>query len=83
MAAADRVGGFKSGEFVRELAEGAAEPVVGGVVGGVLDGVATDYGGVAVGVVGGVGCEVDFAEEALLVVFEFADHGEGCGCVRT
>jgi len=75
VAAANGIGGLQRGELVRELAEGAAEPVVGGVVGRVLDGVAPDYGGVAVGVVGGVGGEVDFAEEALLVVFEFADHG--------
>jgi len=79
VAAADGVGGFEGGEFVRELPEGTAEPVVGGVVGGVLDGVATDYGRVAVGVVGGVGGEVDFAEETLLVVFEFADHASGLG----
>lgn len=63
MAAAEGVGGVEGGEAVGELAEGAAEAVVGGVVGGVLDGVAAEDGGVAVGVVGLVGGEVDLAEE--------------------
>lgn len=59
---------------MRELSELAAETVVFRVVAGALDYVApADFGG-AVLRVGFVGCEVDFAQELLLVVFEFADH---------
>ena len=58
-----RVLGIELGELVGELAERAAEPVVFGVVGGGLDAVAAQDGGFAVGVVGFVGGEVDFAEE--------------------
>lgn len=66
------VGRIEGGEGVCELAETAADAVVFCVVGGVLDGVASaDGGGVVVGV-GFVGGEVDFAEEFLFVVFEFA-----------
>lgn len=57
-----------------ELPEGTTDAVVFLVVGGVLDGVAAEDGRVAVVVVAGVGGEVDFAEELLLVVLEFADH---------
>jgi hypothetical protein len=42
-----------------------------------LDGVAADYGGLSVVLVALVGCEVDFFEQLLLVVLEFADHGRG------
>ena len=53
----------------------AADAVVLGVVGRVCDCVApADRGGVVVGV-GFIGDEIDFAEELLLVVLEFAAGG--------
>ena len=72
MPDADRVVGREVGEGVCELAEGAADAVVFWVVGWVGDCVAAADGGGAVVGVGFVGCEVDFSEELLLVVFEFA-----------
>lgn len=48
MFGADWVGGREEGEEVRELAQGAGEPVVGGVVRGAGDGVAAQDGGSAV-----------------------------------
>jgi len=68
------VGGFESCQLVGELAERAAKTVVGSVVGRLADCIATEDGSVAVVVVGGVGCEVDFAEETLLVMAELANH---------
>lgn len=74
MPLSNGVGGLEGGEFVGELAKGAAEAVVGAVVGGLADCVATEDSGVAVIVVGGVSCEVNFAEETLFVMAEFAHH---------
>lgn len=68
------IGGVERGEQMGQLAQGAAESVVLGVVVGRGDCVAAGDGGGAVRGVGGVGCEVDFSEELLFVVFEFADH---------
>ncbi len=47
---------------MRQLAKGAADAVVFAVVGGLLDGISAEDGGFAVGIIGGVGCEIDFAE---------------------
>lgn len=69
MADTDGVVRGEVGERVRELAEGAADAVVFGVVGGGGDVVAAADGAGVVGGVGFVGCEVDFSEELLLVVF--------------
>ena len=58
----------------------AAQGVVFAVVQRLSEVVAAADGGFAVrGAVGFVGEEVDFAEEAGFVVFEFADHGYGGG----
>lgn len=65
MFQAHGVGGFEVRQRMGEGFEGAAKPVVFGVVGGVLDGVAAADGGGAVGGVGFVGGEVDFAEESV------------------
>lgn len=69
-----RVRRVEVGEEVGELAEASAEGVVLGVVERVGEVVALAHGGFAMRTVGLVGDQVDFAEEALLVVFEFADH---------
>ena len=63
-----------------DLAEGAADAVVFCVVGGVCDCVASADGGGAVVVVGFVGGEIDFAEELLLVVLEFAAMNVSGAC---
>lgn len=65
MFQAHGVGGFEVRQRMGEGFQGAAEPVVFGVVGGVLDGVAAADGGGAVGGVGFVSGEVDFAEESV------------------
>lgn len=82
MFQAHGVGGFEGRQRMGEGFQGAAEPVVFGVVGGVLDGVATADGGGAVGGVGFVGGEVDFAEESVegsgLVGIELLGKGVGC-----
>ena len=74
MADADGVVRVEVGEGMGELPQGTADAVIFGVVGRVGDGVAAaDGGGVVVGI-GFVGGEVNFAEELLLVVFEFASE---------
>lgn len=56
-----------------ELPQRAAYAIVFGIVVWVLDRVpATDGGGMVIGI-GFIGGEIDFSEELLLVVFEFAD----------
>ena len=63
-----------------ELPDLPAEPGVGGIVCGVVEGVFSDDFAAAVKGVAGVVGKVYFAQEALLVVFEFADHD--CGLKR-
>ncbi len=64
-----------------QLTQSSAEGVVLRVVERVGEVVAASDGGFAVrGTVGFVGYEVDLAEEAGFVVFEFADHGGGEVC---
>ena len=65
MLQAEGGGRVQSGESVGELFQRTADSVVLRVVRRVLDGVAAEDGGFAVGGVGFVGCEVDFAEESV------------------
>lgn len=57
----------------------SCQAIVGGVVGGFRDGIASDDGCGAVGGVGGVVDEVDFAQESLLMMLEFAHHARDGG----
>lgn len=77
LLAAEGVGGVEVRDAVGELAQRAAELVVLAVVVAALDGVAAHDERLAVVVVGLVRVEVDFAQELLLMVLEFARHGGG------
>lgn len=51
-----------------------AEPIVLLIICRFLDVVSSNYGRISMVVVAGVGGEVDFSKEFLLVMLEFADH---------
>ena len=74
----ERIRGVELGEQVCELAERSTEGVVFAVVEGMGEVIAAPDRVFAVrGAVGFVRYEVDFSQELLFVVFEFADHD--CG----